>query len=346
MKNTHKNTIKSVRKLDVQEPSFVYDVSMKDREQPWFYANNILVHNSAYFSVYEAFRDQFERQTEGFEMTRDSAIELYDQITHEMNDTFPAFMNERFNTGLENGAIIRAGRENLAEYSLFIRKKRYAMHLYDQDGFRQDIDGKTGKLKVMGIEIKRSDTPKRIQDALSTGLKMILDGGSADAMLDYFKEFKETYRTLYPWEMGRPSAANAVSFYTKAMHDYEMGHIKKPRVHGSVAGAIAWNRLCDLHDEDHLPRITDMSKVVNCRLKPNDFGFTSISYLTDQTTFPEWFTTLPFDTEVMLEAILYKKIKNIFGVLGWNLDYIKSSESFDKAFEKIDMDDIDFDDFF
>ncbi len=346
MNKPTKGRIKAVRKVEDTEPSFVYDVAMKNHDNPWFYGNNILVHNSAYFSVYEAFRDQFEKQTDDFMMTRDSAIDLYDHITSETNDTFPEFMNGRFNTGLANGAIIRAGRENLAEYGLFIKKKRYAMHLYDQDGFRKDIEGKTGKLKVMGIEIKRSDTPKRIQDALSEGLSIVLNGGSPDEMLEYFRKFKEEYRMMSPWEMGKPGAANAVTYYTKQLEDYESGKTKKPRISGSVNGAIAWNRLCDLHEEDHLPRIGDMSKVVNCRLKQNDYGFTSISYLTDLTSFPEWFIELPFDFEYMLEAVLYKKIKNIFGVLDWNLDYIKASDAFDKAFNKIDVDSLDFDDFF
>ena len=344
-KTPRRSRIKRITKKSEQEEKYVYDISMKDRNKPWFYGNNMLLHNSAYFSVYEAFRDQYEKQSQ--HMTGDSAIEMYDVISKQTNDSFPSFMNERFNTGLENGAIIKAGRENLAEYSLFIKKKRYAMKLYDKDGFRQDIDGKTGKLKVMGIEIKRSDTPKEIQEALSTGLNIVLDGGTPDDMIEYFKEFKETYKSKEPWRMGRPSAANAISFYTRQLDEYETGKSKtKPRISGPVQGAIAWNRLCDIYEESHIPRITDMSKVVTCKLRPNDYGFNSISYLTDQTKFPEWFRELPFDTEAMLQGVLYKKIENIFGILDWNLDYIKSGSSFDQLFDKIDVDALSKDDFF
>lgn len=339
--------VKSVRKVEASAPQYVYDLAMKDQTKPWFYGNNILVHNSAYFSVYEAFKDQFEKQTSGMTMTRDTAIEMYDRISEQTNETFPEFMDQRFNTGLENGAIIRAGRENLAEYSLFIRKKRYAMNLFDRDGFRQDINGKTGKLKVMGIEIKRSDTPKAIQDALSEGLTIILDGGTPDEMLEYFREFKEEYRNRTPWEMGSPSAANAVTYYSQQWKEYNEGKVsKKPRISGSVMGAIAWNYMCEVFNEDHLERIGDGSKVITCKLKQNDYGFNSISYLTDQSNFPEWFKELPFDTDEMLQSILYKKIENIFGVLGWNLEYIKANAAFDKVFDKVDIDDIDFDDIF
>lgn len=324
---------------------YVYDISMKDKMFPWFYGNNILLHNSAYFSVYEAFKDQFEKQTA--HMSRDSAIELYDDISSKTNETFPEFMNERFNTGLENGAIIKAGRENLAEYSLFIKKKRYAMYLYEKDGYRQDINGKPGKLKAMGIEIKRSDTPKEIQDALKEGLDIILNGGSEDEMLKYFKQFKDEYSNKSPWTMGRPSGANAVKYYTDLHNQFQNGTTKKkPRLPGAISGAIAWNELCDMHDEDHLNRITDGSKVITCKLIRNDYEYKSISYLTDQTIFPDWFKELPFDTEAMLQSILYRKIDKIYGVLDWNLDYIKSSSGFDEVFDKVDIDDIDIDDLF
>lgn len=324
---------------------YVYDLSMKDKNYPWFYGNNILIHNSAYFSVYEAFRDQYENQTA--HMDRDSAIRIYDAISEQANESFPAFMDGRFNTGLENGAIIKAGRENLAEYGLFIKKKRYAMYLYEKDGYRQDVNGKPGSLKAMGIEIKRSDTPKEIQKALTEGIDIILNGGSEDEMLEYFKEFKEDYKAQQPWKMGRPTGANAVSYYTKQQQMFKEGKLdKKPRLPGQISSAIAWNELCDIHGEDHLDRITDGSKVISCRLLRNDYGYNSVAYLIDQKTFPDWFQELPFDTEHMLQAILYKKIKGIFGILDWNLDYIKTSKGFDTVFDKIDVSETSVDDLF
>lgn len=341
---SQRRRIRSIRSVGKTE-QYVYDISMKDKQYPWFYGNNILVHNSAYFSVYEAFKDQYENQTA--HMTRDSAIGLYDSISDKTNESFPQFMDDRFNTGIENGAIIKAGRENLAEYSLFIRKKRYAMYLYDKDGYRQDVNGKPGKLKAMGIEIKRSDTPKEIQDALKYGLDIILNGGKEDEMLEYFKKFKEDYKAQRPWKMGRPTSANAVKFYTEQQRDYNSGKItKKPRLPGQISGAIAWNEMCDMHDENHLNRITDGSKVITCKLLRNDYGYKSIAYLTDQTTFPEWFEELPFDVEEMLQSILYNKILKIYGILDWNLDYIKTSTGFDSVFDKVDVGEMSVDDLF
>lgn len=337
--------IKSVKSLGKKE-GYVYDLSMKDKNNPWFYGNNILLHNSAYFSVYEALKDDFDGKSK--KLGKEEALSLYDTISEETNTTFPDFMDKNFNTGLKNGAIIQAERENLSDYSYFIKKKRYAMNLFEDDGMRVDKEGSNGKIKAMGIEIKRSDTPKEIQDALQEGLSIILSGGDPNDMIEYFKKFKEEYKNNNPWSLGRPSSANAVSYYTELYNNYYVYKTakEKPRISGQTMGAIAWNILCDHNNENHLPRIVDGSKVITCKLKPNDMGFKSISYLTDQTTFPDWFKELPFDTDEMLQSVLYKKIENIFFLLDVNLEHIKTSTGFDEVFDKVSVDDMDFDDFF
>ena len=119
--------------------------------------------DSIYFSVEEALK----AQNKPYPLDKEQTIELYDSISKDVNSTFPSFLHGRFNVGLERGAYIRAERENLSDYSLFIKKKRYAMRLYDVDGRRMDVGGKKGKMKYMGIEVKRSDTPKIIQDILA-----------------------------------------------------------------------------------------------------------------------------------------------------------------------------------
>lgn len=321
---------------------YVYDIGI-DESTPYFFANNILVHNSSYFSVYEAYKacndPEKNKLADVMFEDRDLTIELYNAISKATNDSFPEFMDSRFNTGLENGAIIKAGRENLASYSLFIKKKRYAMNLFEKDNIRLDKNGSTGKLKVMGIEIKRSDTPKMIQDALKTGLTMLLNGMTEKEAIAFFTKFKDELSQKEPWVLGRPSGANAVGHYTDLHYKYINGKSNiKPRIPGAIAGAIAWNEQLVINNEEHIEPIGDESKVVNCKLKQNDYGYKSIAYLSDRTTFPDWFKALPFDTEEMLQGIFYKKIENIFGVLGWDSNQISKGTKFTDLFDEEDED--------
>lgn len=341
-KNVKRVKIRKIEKIG-EVDDYVYDVGI-DEDTPYFFANDILVHNSSYYSVYEAYKasgdPEKEKMADVLFEDRDLAIQLYDAISNTTNESFPAFMDERFNTGIDNGSIIKAGRENLASYSLFIKKKRYAMNLFEKDGIRLDVNGKDGKLKVMGIEIKRSDTPKMIQDSLKHGMEMLLSGVQEDEVIQYFTDFKDDLASREPWTLGRPSGANAVTHYTELYNKYLNGQLpKKPTIPGAISGAITWNQQLEIHNEQHIEPIGNQSKVVTCKLRLNDFGYKNISYLTDQTHFPDWFKKMPFDTEAMLEGVFYKKVQNIFGVLGWNVNLISKGKKFSRQFIMDDDDD-------
>ena len=47
----------------------------------------------------------------------------------------------------------------------------------------------------------------------------------------------------------------------------------------------------------------------------------------------DWFKELPFDEEGMEEAVLDKKIKNVLGVMGWDLSRANDSKVMDAFFE-------------
>ena len=81
-------------------------------------------------------------------------------FAEEMNTTFTSFMTKAFHCPSTRGSIIKAGRELVAIKGLFITKKRYAVLYYDREGERTDNAGKEGKVKAMGLDLKRSDTPE------------------------------------------------------------------------------------------------------------------------------------------------------------------------------------------
>ena len=60
--------------------------------------------------------------------------------------------------------VIAAGREIVAESRLYITKKRYAALVYDIEGFPNDTDGKAGKVKAMGLDLRRSRHPVFMQE--------------------------------------------------------------------------------------------------------------------------------------------------------------------------------------
>ena len=266
--------------------------------------------DSAYFSAYPVMKDLPEFQD--FEWSKENVTDLYDKIGDLTNQSFPDFMQQAFNCTPDNGAIIRAARELCAIKGLFITKKRYAVLIYDKEGKRKDVNGKRGEIKAMGLDLKRSDTPKIVQEFLSDVLTDVLTGSDEQSVQTKVLAFRKEFRSWPGWLKGSPKRANKITHYQNIMESN-----KKATIPGHVLASINWNRLKRIYNDNYSMPIQDGFKVVVCKLRTNPSGMTSVAYPVDELTLPQWFKELPFDDEAMEAALIDKKIENLLGVLDW-----------------------------
>ena len=321
-----RSKIKSIKKLSNFNNEYVYDISMANHKHPWFFANNILVHNtdSCIFSAWPII--EADVNAGRLEWSKEKAVELYSVITDTANDSFPAFMEQAFRCPTEQGKIIRAGLELVGTTGLFIKKKRYAILIYDNEGVRYDLmDAETakkkgahfglGKVKTTGLDLKRADTPKVVQAFLSDILLDVLTMKDKVDIIEKIKQFKKTFAALPSWEKGTPKRVNNLTRYTEKFDNDVKGMIP-----GHVMGAINWNRLKSLNNDMHSPKIVDGMKTIACKIKKNPSGMTTVGYPIDIAHLPDWFTALPFDAAEMEKAIVDKKITNLLDVMDWDID--------------------------
>lgn len=299
---------------------YVYDISIEDQD-PYFFANGILVHNtdSCFFSAWSLIKDQVASGE--IEWNKDICIQLYDTVGDHVNSTFPAFMEQAFHTPRVNGEILKAGREIVGDRGLFITKKRYAINYFDKDGKRTDINGKRGKVKAMGLDLKRSDTPKYVQKMLSDVLDLVLEGKTRDDVIERIKAFKVEMKEMKSWTKGSPKGVNKLTYYKNLEErgfSAETGKTKT-NMPGHVRAALNWNRLKKLNGDQYSPEIIDGAKVIVCKLKPNAYDFTSVAYPVDLLRLPQWFIDLPFDDAAMEETLVDEKINNLIGILNWDV---------------------------
>ncbi len=258
----------------------------------------------------------------------DICVELYDTIADSVNESFPGFMERAFNCPRDMGSIIKGGRELVASKGLFIKKKRYAVLIYDLEGSRLDVDGKPGKVKAMGLDLKRSDTPKVVQDFLSDILLRVLTGSDRQYVYDRVRTFKEEFQARPAWEKGTPKRVNNLTHYGDL--EAKQGRANMP---GHVRAALNWNSLRKMNSDNYSMSIVDGMKTIVCKLKSNPLGFTSVGYPTDETHIPDWFKQLPFDDGLMEDTIVDQKVENLLGVLGWNIsDHTNVRSTFDSLF--------------
>jgi DNA polymerase elongation subunit (family B) len=282
--------------------------------------------DSCYFSAYTTLKKEIDRGS--LPWTRESVVELYDTIGEEVNSTFPKFMQDAFHCPKTRGEVIKAGREIVASRGLFITKKRYAVMYYDKEGKRADIDGKPGKIKAMGLDLKRSDTPVIIQDFLSEVLTKVLNNGTKEDVLEYITAFRTEFKVRPGWEKGSPKRANNITEY--ANKEKKAGKTNMP---GHVRASLNWNTLKRMMDDKYSMNITDGQKVIVCKVKDNPMGYTSVAYPVDELRLPQWFKDLPFNDAEMENAVIDEKLENLIGVLEWDISSTRSDNTFAKLFD-------------
>ena len=281
--------------------------------------------DSCYFSAWSVLEKEVKEGR--MEWSKETAIALYDGVAEQVNESFPGFMEQAFHCPRDMGELIKAGREMVADRTLFITKKRYAVNIIDLEGKRLDVNGKAGKIKATGLDLKRSDTPKVIQDFLSEILLDVLSGADRDKIIERVRKFKYEFMERPGWEKGSPKRVNNLTKYGKA--EEREGKANMP---GHVRAAMNWNTLRRMNSDNYSMQIVDGMKTIVCKLKSNALGWTSIGYPTDEMHLPQWFKDLPFDDGGMEATVVDQKIDNLLGVLAWDL---KSSTNTENTFTSL-----------
>jgi DNA polymerase elongation subunit (family B) len=283
--------------------------------------------DSCYFSAWPTVRQEVEQGK--MEWSNEICIQLYDSIADQVNQSFPVFMEQAFHVPREMGSVIKGGREVVASKGLFITKKRYAVMIIDKEGKRADVNGKPGKVKAMGLDLKRSDTPKVIQDFLSDLLNDVLTGVQREEIVEKIRTFKYAFKERPAWEKGSPKRVNNLTKYSAA--EAKEGRANMP---GHVRAAMNWNTMRRMNGDKYSLQVVDGMKTIVCKLKPNALGWTSIGYPTDEQRLPHWFVELPFDDSQMEATVVDQKVDNLLGVLEWDLERsTNTSNTFNSLFD-------------
>jgi DNA polymerase elongation subunit (family B) len=282
--------------------------------------------DSCYFTAYTTLKPQIDSGE--LEWNKETCIGLYDSIADEANNSFPQFLEKAFHAPRKNGEIIKAGRELIGDRSIFITKKRYAINIFDKEGKRKDKDGQLGDIKAMGLDLKRADTPKYVQEFLMDVLEMVLQRGkNRDDIIERVKEFKRVMVAQDSWTKGSPKSVNNLTKHTIAFEKTGKCGV------GHARAAINWNYLRRMNGDNYSMNIIDGMKIIVCKLKPNPLGFNSIAYPVDELRLPNWFKELPFDDDAMESTLVDEKIDNLLGVLEWDIkSNIDVKSTFDDLF--------------
>lgn len=128
----------------------------------------------------------------------------------------------------ENKFVMK--REKIADRGFFLAKKRYALNVWNNEG----VEYNEPDLAITGLEVVRSDTPKKVRGYLREALKKIIL--TPDEIKDYIKQVKEEFFKLEIEDIAKPSGVKGIKKYSNP----RAGICKKGTpIH--VRGAIVYN---------------------------------------------------------------------------------------------------------
>ena len=187
-------------------------------------------------------------------------------------------------------------REKIIESCMWVAKKKYAMRVWDDEGVRYSEP----QMKVKGLEIVRSSTPKVMRDRIKESVKKIL----CDRLnlKFYIKETKELFYNMSAEEIAFPRGVNNIKKYQGDKTLY----IKGTPI--QVRGSILYNNWVKTNNLEHkykLIQSKDKIKFIYLR-QPNPFNTDVIAF---PKTLPDTFR--PYvDYKTMFYKTYYKVLEN------------------------------------
>lgn len=287
--------------FDGKEPNTIFNVTNDTDDGSVELRKMTLKHliagdsDSAYFSVPEKIVNHLDKD-------EDRITEFCDNVAGYVNDKFPSFIEKAFNCPKERNDSMVAEREVVSDKSLFLTKKRYIMHVVNNEGKKVD------KMKIMGVEIKKSSTTVMLKRHLMELVNMILDGYSDEEVKhDIRNRMKEEFYDADLMDIAKPTSIKTLA---KAEKSYRMTGSYKG-IAWQAKAAMMWNDGRDSMDERLVPGMKIGVLAVNHR------EYNKIGYPIDLTKLPQWFLSHTFDYDTMWNAH-YKTINNYLESMEWD----------------------------
>lgn len=185
---------------------WVYDIEVEHNHN--YFGNNILIHNSVYYHVEPFVNKYLEGNPNStinetvdwvnlFEqkVIQPVIVQTIDEVARKLN----AF----------NKKSIWAEREIISDSSVFVSKKKYFARVRDSEGTRYPED--SPYVKVMGLEIIKSSTPKWAQKKLKDAIPLFLDSEEADVK-KWIKDLKKDFLSVDLLELSSVSGVSSIDY--------------------------------------------------------------------------------------------------------------------------------------
>jgi hypothetical protein len=163
---------------------------------------NIKINNVVCYGDTDSAYVSFDKVMDKLRIPENKRLEMCRKLSNmtkkKLEDFNEKFSMERFNS--PNNIFWE--QELIADSALFVKRKRYALHIVEKDGFSTD------DLLVKGMEIVRSSVPKKFRGKLKDIVKFILKGASHTEINKFAQDLYKDFLTWSIDDIALPKTAN------------------------------------------------------------------------------------------------------------------------------------------
>lgn len=222
---------------------------------------------------------------------KEDVVKFADELAARVNETFPSFMQSVFNSNAEQAKAISTARDVVSDKGYYIARKNYILHYVNKEG----VD--VADYKMMGIAVKRSDTPLILKEFLTEMLYMLMDRIPMEDIDKAIRIFKEKYHTASFLDVGRPMSIKGLQKYEKKYAETK-GDMKGFPYH--VRATMYYNMMCGPSDT----KIVNGNKIRVVYIAHPDIKYIAVP--ADADILPEFLNTLQIDWETQWSKVLKK----------------------------------------
>lgn len=200
-------------------------------------------------------------------------------------------------------------RECIADVGLFLQKKRYVMHILDDEGIKVD------KFKYTGVEVVRTSMPNAVKPYAKKIIETMLISQSLHQTNKVLKETYEVFKTLPIEDIAFVMGVKGYEKYATMCREFQIAkgtpvHVKAAYLHNFI------NKKQGI--EKKYEEISSGDKIrFYYTIKPNKYGIDVIGFKYNRPIeYDEYFNV---DYEKMFEKILYNSIERFYNNVKWQI---------------------------
>jgi DNA polymerase elongation subunit (family B) len=235
--------------------------------------------------------------------TAEEVTVVCDDICDIVNDSYSDFIKSVFNIPDSRINSMKSDREMISDKSLFLTRKRYICHLVNYEG--EVVD----KLKIMGVEIKKSGTPPIVKQFLMELVNLMLDDVEFNDVMAAIKQMELRFYEASIKEIAKPISVKTLN---KAYDTLKQTDSYKGISYNAKA-AMLWNKI---NGDNKTPHAIKAGEKVGLISVHHEFG-KYLAFPIDMEVFPAWFHEIELDRVIMWQQV-NTTIHNYLTSMGWD----------------------------